>query len=338
MNVEQPGLPNNTAFSDSHQTTSTPSATSLLKQLFAKKSAIAIVLLIAIVAGGFALINTESIKINRAVFYIEHNKLSEASDLLYDLTSPKAVAARNFIEVEVARNVFLDLYKTNPDNIAEIDTALSTLESNFTSFKDFHAIYNIPEKLLDNFNCYDAALSYLNKVEAKYSYNFERLQTVLLNEVEMAHSSKNGKSFRLTDLQKRVDKTNEVLPFFEEWNESYFQSLIIDDQKVITYCKTIQQGETHIIYLRYDIGEMIDQLYSKCKSAAQESQEDINESLLEFSATDYLYRNQTDPSYEVYIGENLYAISDEKAIESNSLKLTRCLRNDLLYNLIQYIP
>ncbi len=301
---------------------------------------ICLVLVASIIIGVIIHQNSDSYKIKKASELIAAGQYSEGVNKIYDVYTPQAIVIKNFVEVENAKQAFVNSIENG--SIADAWEEYDEFKITMNEFDEENEVYYLPDNLRKNYDCYRTAFDYIAEyteisedspnemVQALYN-----VQSVMMNEVDKNNSSKGGETFTLNELQSRVNTSKSALQILNGYD---FSSLEVDDSNVELYCHTAtsysDEGEKAVIWTSSFLSETINSLISECEYEIESSQESIDESSEEFEMDDDLYKTHPIDDYSSYVGANLESIKDYGNISRNRETILKTLRKDMLYFLI----
>lgn len=301
---------------------------------------ICFVLVVSIIIGVIVYYNSDSYKIKKASELIVAGQYAEGVNKIYDVYTPQAIVIKNFVEVENAKQIFVNTVENN--SIADACKAYDEFKTIINEFDEENEIYYLPDNIRKNYDCYRAAFDFIaERTEISENSPNEMIQAlydvqnVMMNEVDKNNSSKDENTFTLDELQYRVDISRSALQILNDYD---FSDIEVDHPNAKRYCNTStfysSKGEKTIIHTSNSLSEMIDSLIYACEFQIDSSQEFIDETSQEFEMDADLYKNHPIEDYSSYIGANLENVRDYENINNNVNIILKTLRKDMLYFLI----
>lgn len=301
---------------------------------------ITLVFVVSIIIGLTIYLNSDSYKIKIASKLIVSGQYSDGVNKINNIYTPQAMATKNFVKVENARQTFVKSIEN--DSISDAWATYDKFKTTLNKFDEENEIYYLTDSLKKNYDCYRTAFDYIAEyteisedssnemVQALYD-----IQEVMMNEVDKNKSSRGGKSFTLNKLQSRVNTSKYALQILEDYD---FSCIEVSDSNVKLYCHTdtsYSNGEEKaVVFTSKVLSETVDSLINECESEIESSQYSIKTASEKFQMDEDLYLTNTIDDYSSYVGVNLENISDYGNIASNRETILKTLRKDMLYFLI----
>lgn len=301
-----------------------------------KKLLVLIIAILALSVGIGVLIyhNSDTYKIKKSSELIIMGNYFEAANKIQDVYTPQAKAIKDFINIEIAKDSFVDSVVDETSNTSETYSEFYNKLNEFSSSEEYHYL---TEELSNHYNCYryafDCVLNYTSYEDSDIPQALYNVQEVMMNEVSRNKTSKNNGNFTLSELQERVNRSKSAL---EKLKAANLTDIKITDVNITTYCnmrKSVDDVGYRVCLSQY-LCDILETLIINCESEIESSQELIDDCLEKWDMDDTLYTINPDPNYSSFVGDDLESIKSSDDILTNRTTIVNLLQRDMLYYLV----